>query len=72
MLGENATLFVYDPHEFSYNRTLLWFNEKDVIAALNANNDFLFKVGMMRCGSSMMNHFYCMVVFESSTPRVGY
>ncbi|XP_021706130.1 glycosylated lysosomal membrane protein [Aedes aegypti] len=44
MLGENATLFVYDPHEFSYNRTLLWFNEKDVIAALNANNDFLFKL----------------------------
>lgn len=44
MLTENATLFVYDPHEFAYNRTLLWFNEKDVIAALNVNNNFLFKL----------------------------
>lgn len=44
MLGENATLFTYDPHEFAYNRTLLWFNKKDVIAALNADNTFLFKL----------------------------
>lgn len=61
MLGNNASsVFVYDPHEFSYNRTLLWFNEKDVIAALNANNDFLFKVGIyvVRCG--LMNRRFVM------------
>lgn len=42
MMGENATLFAYDPHEFAYNRSLLWFNKKDVIVSLNANNTFLF------------------------------
>lgn len=47
-MAENATLFAYDPHEFAYNRTLLWFNKKDVIAALNANNNFLFKVGLVK------------------------
>ncbi|XP_053695239.1 glycosylated lysosomal membrane protein-like [Sabethes cyaneus] len=35
---------VYDPHQFLWNRTLYWFNEKDVIVALNANNEFLFKL----------------------------
>lgn len=44
---ENATLFAYDPHEFVYNRTLMWFNEKDVIVALNANNNFLFTVRLV-------------------------
>ncbi|XP_065072900.1 glycosylated lysosomal membrane protein-like [Ochlerotatus camptorhynchus] len=43
-MAENATLFVFDPHEFAYNRTLVWFNEKDVIATLNVNNNFLFKL----------------------------
>lgn len=43
-VNNNSTVFVYDPHRFAWNRTLLWFNEKDVIAALNADNDFLFKL----------------------------
>lgn len=43
-LAGKDKVFVYNPHEFKYNRTLLWFNEKDVIAALNVDNDFIFKL----------------------------
>ncbi|XP_055637790.1 glycosylated lysosomal membrane protein-like [Toxorhynchites rutilus septentrionalis] len=42
--ANNSAVFVYDPYQFVWNRTLLWYNEKDVIAALNAGNDFLVKL----------------------------
>ncbi|XP_055546017.1 glycosylated lysosomal membrane protein-like [Wyeomyia smithii] len=44
LFTSDLPVHVYDPHQFLWNRTLYWFNEKDVIVALNANNDFLFKL----------------------------
>lgn len=43
-MEENAAVFAYDPHTFHYNRTLMWFNEKDVIAMLRVNDNYLFKM----------------------------
>ncbi|XP_055607118.1 glycosylated lysosomal membrane protein-like [Uranotaenia lowii] len=51
-LNQNSTVFVYDPHDFRWNRTLYWHNEKDVLAAFNVNNDFIFKLNAF----SIRNH----------------
>lgn len=47
-----SAAFVYDPHAFAWNRTLLWASERDVMVAINANNDFLFKLNAF----SMRDH----------------
>uniref|UniRef100_A0AAG5CRD7 Lysosomal transcription factor n=1 Tax=Anopheles atroparvus TaxID=41427 RepID=A0AAG5CRD7_ANOAO len=44
MLDAGSNVFVYDPHEFTWNRSLLWSNEKDAMMAISAGNDFLFKL----------------------------
>lgn len=46
MLDEGTNAFVYDPHNFIWNRSLLWSNEEGVMMAINAGDDFLFKVSM--------------------------
>ncbi|XP_058453453.1 glycosylated lysosomal membrane protein-like [Malaya genurostris] len=43
-ITNDSSTYVYDPHRFSWNRTLYWNNEKDVLLAVNADNDFLFKM----------------------------
>ncbi|XP_058059539.1 glycosylated lysosomal membrane protein-like [Anopheles bellator] len=44
MLDAGSNVFVYDPHNFTWNRSLLWSNEQDVMLAINAGDDFLFKL----------------------------
>ncbi|XP_058129533.1 glycosylated lysosomal membrane protein-like [Anopheles ziemanni] len=44
MLDAGSKVFVYDPHNFTWNRNLLWSNEKDAMMAINAGDDFLFKL----------------------------
>uniref|UniRef100_A0A8D8ABU8 Glycosylated lysosomal membrane protein n=2 Tax=Culex pipiens TaxID=7175 RepID=A0A8D8ABU8_CULPI len=57
-IGDTGTItnqskaFVYDPHTFAWNRTLLWASERDVMLAINAKNDFLFKLNAF----SMRDH----------------
>lgn len=44
MLVDGSNVFVYDPHNFTWHRNLLWSNERDAIMEINAGADFLFKL----------------------------
>uniref|UniRef100_A0A2M3Z6D0 Putative lysosomal transcription factor n=1 Tax=Anopheles braziliensis TaxID=58242 RepID=A0A2M3Z6D0_9DIPT len=44
ILDAASNVSVYDPHNFTWNRTELWSNEQEAMLAINAGNDFLFKL----------------------------
>uniref|UniRef100_A0A182QFW4 Lysosomal transcription factor n=1 Tax=Anopheles farauti TaxID=69004 RepID=A0A182QFW4_9DIPT len=55
MLDDGSNVFVYDPHNFTWNRSLLWSNEKDAMMAINAGDDFLFKLNAYSTKDHGMN-----------------
>ncbi|XP_058823640.1 glycosylated lysosomal membrane protein-like [Topomyia yanbarensis] len=56
VIANDSTAVVYDPHSFAWNRTLYWNNEKDVILAVNADNNFLFKLNAYSTRSHGMEY----------------
>lgn len=55
VLNESSNAFVYDPYNFTWNRSLLWSNEKDVMMAINAGENFLFKLNAYSTKDHGMN-----------------